>query len=188
MLIPLLEKGTTMAMGVNELTRSVMKNKFPGDDLLETIDRFITNTMFTNFEGHLENLHYKIPDQNVFKKKIEDGTIDYVIELALPGFVKEDVCINIIDDNTLEINGSIVKEDDYPKNCNYSLSRLWSMEVTTTEYTQEYSGFTLKKKFKRKFLVPNINTDTVNATFENGILIINLKSGKRKDIRQISIS
>ncbi len=186
-------------MSTNELAKSLFLGRFPGEEMLDTIDRMVSNTLFTNFEGHLENLHYKFPDQNVFKKKLEDGTVEYVIELLLPGFTKEDISISVIDNNTLEVSGGLHKEDktidldnqeeqcckQEKKDC-CSLTRRHSCHGET-DYMVEYHGFTMKKKFKRKFLIPNINIDSVNAKFLNGILSIQLKSGKRQEVKNISV-
>jgi len=49
------------------------------------------------------------------------------------------------------------------------------------------NGFNLKSKFRRKFLIPNIDLESFKATVKDGILVIQLKSGKRKEYTRVEI-
>ncbi|MEA3504567.1 MAG: Hsp20/alpha crystallin family protein [Bacteroidota bacterium] len=83
------------------------------------------------------------PKTNIVKNEKE-----YILEMALPGFEKKDIEINI-DENRLVIKSE--KE--------------MSQEV---EYTTYEFGY---KPFERKFtLSDKVETDNIKASFENGVL------------------
>ena len=116
---------------------------------------------------HLENTHYSFPSVNVFKKKIDEG-MKYYVYVLLPGYKKDEIKVEVIDKNTLQISGSKKIEQD---------------EDVKTEFIE----FKYIKKFSRKIVIPNIHTDTIDAKLENGILKIELLSGKRINKEKIEI-
>jgi len=94
--------------------------------------------------------HILKPATNIIEN--EDA---YILELAVPGFNKEDFNINV-DGDALTISTEIEKESD-------------QKEVT-------YSRKEFKKaSFKRMFSLPEtVNTEAIRANYESGILSITL--------------
>ena len=117
---------------------------------------------------HLENQHWAYPLMNVEKIKNEDSTVQYYIDLLLPGYSKKDINIEILDNTTLVISGRIQNEIEKDR-------------------THELQEFKLEKSFIRKLILPNIQDDSVNVKLENGILHIELVSGKRVNKRTIEL-
>lgn len=86
---------------------------------------------------------------------IKDNEADFRLELAIPGFKKEDFNIEI-DNDVLTISSEVQKENTSEKE-NY----------TRREFT--------RTSFKRAFTLPEtVNVDEINAAYENGILLITL--------------
>lgn len=81
---------------------------------------------------------------------IKDNESDYTIELALAGFAKEDLSIEI-DKNTLIVSGSV-------------------KQTETTQYL--HKGISTKK-FKRTFKLADY-VEVGGADFKDGILVIKL--------------
>jgi HSP20 family protein len=96
----------------------------------------------------------------------------YTIELALPGFVKEEISINFEDETLTVTAGHQPKEDEKgPK------------------YTWNEFGY--KSKYERSFILPEtVNADEISAEFKNGILLVGLpkKEVEQKAVKQIVIS
>lgn len=114
--------------------------KFPSlfTDLLD-YDKFFGNDFFKGFETSM-------PAANVI-----EGEKSYKIELAIPGFKKEDVKVNI-ENEILTISAETKSEKD-DKNEKY----------TRKEFS--YNSFT------RSFQLPKTaNSDKVDAKYENGLL------------------
>ena len=85
---------------------------------------------------------------------ILENTKDFVIEVSLPGFSKEDVQISVEND-VLKIKSSKKQE----KESNYRYSR------------KEFSTFAFEKSFR---LDESVETEKIEAKFENGILYLTL--------------
>lgn len=117
---------------------------------------------------HLENQHWAYPLMNVEKKKNEDGTVQYYIDLLVPGYSKKDINLEILDNTTIVVSGEIKKNVEQDK-------------------TSELQEFTLEKSFVRKLVLPNIQEDNIKVELENGILHIDLISGKRINKKTIEI-
>ena len=114
----------------------------------------IFNGLFENlpfFESEFFNMS-KLPATNV--KETETA---FHVELAVPGFKKEDIKVNVEED-VLSVSAEIKAEKDEKDE-----------KFTRKEFS--YSSF------NRKFQLPsNINKDQIEAKYENGIL--NLKINK----------
>ena len=96
----------------------------------------------------------------------------YSIELALPGFSKEEVSIKFEEEILTVTAGRQPKED-----------------VKGPKYTWNEFGF--KSKYERSFQLPEtIDTDAISATFENGILNISLpkKEVQPSAVKEITIA
>lgn len=95
----------------------------------------------------------------------------YTIELALPGFSKEEVSIKFEEEVLTVTAGRQPKED-----------------VKGPKYTWNEFGF--KSKYERSFQLPEtVNADQISAAFENGILLVTLpkKEVQKPAVKQIEI-
>lgn len=92
---------------------------------------------------------------NVPAVNIKENEKDFMLELAIPGFKKEDFNIEV--DNDVLTISSEVKKDNEVKEDNYT--------------RREFSV----SSFKRAFTLPEtVNEDEINATYEGGILKLTL--------------
>jgi len=115
------------------------------------LDRFFDDDWF--FRGLTKSSNGQV---NITEEK--DG---YSIEVSAPGFTKEELNINIDDDNILTITGEHKEENNESKDGNYT--------------RREFS----KQSFERSFRIPkDVVTGDFNAKFENGILWVNVKKPK----------
>lgn len=119
--------------------------------------------------GHTENLVFSYPPTNIIKRKLENGQVECVIQLLVPGYSKDELTVKLIDDSTIEIKGK-KKAESKDDNSWYDMYE-----------------FKLKTQFTRKILVPNIQRESIESKLENGILTIKLLSGKRKNVEEIEI-
>lgn len=87
---------------------------------------------------------------------IKESEDEFVLELSVPGFTKDDINVTI-EDQRITINSEIEKEEN-------------SNEEGYTR--REF----MKRSFERSFSLPKgvINTDKIMANYENGILLITL--------------
>lgn len=103
---------------------------------------------------------------------VRENEKNYFIELALPGFAKDEISIRFEDDILTVTAGHQVKENDQ-----------------APQYT--WNEFAYKAKYERSFQLPEtVDSDQIGATHENGILNITLP---KKDVavnaaKQISIA
>lgn len=105
-----------------------------------------------------EELEDWVPAMNVIENKNS-----YRYEFAVPGFTKEDFDISI-DGAYLAVNAKTSKESE---------------EIKDNYTRKEFSC----SSFSRRFELPlNVNTEEVDAKYEEGILYIDLK---KKDVRQL---
>lgn len=89
---------------------------------------------------------------------------DYSIELSLPGFIKDNIKLNI-EKNNLIITGERKKDSNIKFNRN-----------------QSYYG-----EFKKSFILPdNVDKENITAKMENGILYININ--KKEAMKPININ
>lgn len=95
---------------------------------------------------------------------ISEGDKGFKIEVAAPGFDKENFSLNL-EKRTLTIKGEHKAES----------------EETNEKYTRREFQF---GSFERKFTLPeNVNQDSIEAKYENGVLTINI--AKMEEIKQV---
>ncbi|MCF6341063.1 MAG: Hsp20/alpha crystallin family protein [Sulfurimonas sp.] len=111
-----------------------------------------------------DNLASHLPFSNIAKK--DDSS--FYIEVDLPGVKKEDVEIKL-EDGVLVV----------------SAVRRYKNELTRDNYHVCESSF---GKFERRYIVPDsINTDKVNASLNDGRLVVELQKNKKAQAKLISI-
>jgi len=119
-----------------------------------SVNRNLVNEMMNSFlsNDHHENYIYNCrkPAVNVFETEK-----DFKLEVMLPGFSKEDVKISFQND-LLTIKADN-KETETNKNDEYKFVR------------REFEVYNFEKQFK---LPQSVNTSSIDARFENGILNI----------------
>jgi len=124
-----------------------------------------TNEVFERQSNEAE-ITYK-PAANV-----REDESNYTIELALPGFVKEEISISF-EDEVLTVTAGRQPQED----------------VKGPKYTWNEFGY--KSKYERSFQLPEtIDADSISAAFENGILRIALpkKEIQASAVKQITIA
>lgn len=90
----------------------------------------------------------------------------YTIELALPGFSKDEVNINFEEKILTVTAGHQPKED-----------------VKGPKYTWNEFGY--KSKYQRAFQLPEtVDTENISASFENGILLVTIP---KKEVQPASV-
>ncbi len=103
---------------------------------------------------------------------VREDEKNYTLELALPGFAKEEITIKFEEDVLTITAGRQPKEDEKgPK------------------YTWNEFGY--KSKYERSFQLPEtVNADQISAAFENGILLVTLpkKEVQPVVVKQITIA
>lgn len=100
--------------------------------------------------GGIQNFSTTLPAVN-----IKESHIDFVIQLAAPGKNKEDFNIEI-DHNVLTISSNEKTEKEDMDNGG--------------KYTRREFSYT---SFRRAFTLPDtVNSENINATYENGILSV----------------
>lgn len=111
-------------------------------------------------------------DANSFRTDITEKEDAYLVEAELPGFSKEDITIDVRN-NELTIRA---KRDQ--------------MEESKDEKNKVIRQERRYGEFVRKFYVDNINEDEISATLDNGVLKIHIPkktkegtSGKRIQIQ-----
>jgi HSP20 family protein len=102
---------------------------------------------------------------------VREDEKNYAIELALPGFTKDEISISFEDEVLTITAGHQPKED-----------------VKGPKYTWNEFGY--KSKYERSFQLPEtVNADSISASFENGILLVTLpkKEVQPATVKQIAI-
>lgn len=104
--------------------------------------------------GGMQTMQATIPAVN-----IKESTTSFLIELAAPGKSKEDFNVEI-DHNMITISSETKQE----------------AEVQEGKYTRKEFNYS---SFRRVFTLPEtINTDSIHASYENGVLKIDLPKKK----------
>lgn len=113
----------------------------------EELERCFSISPFGVFNSYMSN---------TFKTDLTDNGNEYLLEAELPGYKKEDIKIKIEDD-VLTISAEHKTESsDESKNHRY------------IRRERTYGSFS------RSFDVSNVNTDAINAKYEDGILKLTL--------------
>ncbi len=113
----------------------------------------------TSKRSNLSNPTQTTPRANILKKNE-----DYIIELALPGFSKEDIALSI-ENNTLKIKST-------------------EKEQTQTDYNKREFNF---ENFSRSFeMSDHIDQSKITANMEAGILTITLP--RKEELKPFSIN
>jgi HSP20 family protein len=103
--------------------------------------------------GGMQNFNANVPAVN-----IKETDSSFGIELAAPGKTKEDFNIEI-DHNVLTISSEEKSEKS-------------EKEETEGKYTRKEFSYS---SFRRAFTLPEtVNTESINATYENGVLNVTL--------------
>jgi HSP20 family protein len=103
---------------------------------------------------------------------VREDEKNYTIELALPGFAKDEIKISFEDELLTVTAGHQPKED-----------------VQGSKYTWNEFGF--KSKYERTFQLPEtVNAENISAAFENGILNVTLpkKEVQPAAVKEIQIA
>jgi HSP20 family protein len=131
-------------------------------------DRFFENDLFDWSNRNFSTTNTTLPSVN-----IKESTEDFEVEVAAPGFTKNDFKIQL----------------------NHDLLTISTEKVTDTD-TNDGQSFTQREfsyqSFSRSFTLPNtIDSEKIAAKYENGILRINIPKKEEvrpKPARQIAIS
>lgn len=128
------------------------------------VDVFPFENMFNDFFNEVNGVHVNASP----KAEIIENEENYQINLALAGFKKEDLTIEV-NKNILEIKG----ERTFEKKENHQYHKV-----------ETYYG-----KVSRNFTIPeNANVEQLNAAFKNGVLEIVLpKQEIKKEVKKIEI-
>lgn len=127
------------------------------------------NSLFDDFFDAFNSTSYKVPPVDVYE--MDDG---YYIDVELPGYKNEDVNVKI-ENNALTLSTS----DDYNK--------IIESEAEKKNYLVKETN--LKKVFKRTFSLPkDVDEESINAKFNNGILNIVLPKSKKLAAKTIEIT
>ena len=138
---------------------TLMKYSKPQNGMVSLFDRFFDDDIFN---WNLDVPTNKIaPNHDIIEKDDE-----YLVDFALAGFKKEDVSLNV-DDGVLTIEGERKINDDIKYN----------------------RKGTFYGSFKKSFTLPeNINTEKIDASFNDGILSVTIpKDEKAKLTKTIEI-
>ena len=103
---------------------------------------------------------------------VREDEKNYMLELALPGFSKEEITIKFEEEVLTITAGRQPKEDE-----------------KDPKYTWNEFGY--KSRYERSFQLPEtVNADQISAAFENGILLVTLpkKEVQAPAVKQISIA
>ena len=131
-------------------------------------DRFFEPDIFDWSSRHFSNTNTTLPSVN-----IRENTDGFEVEMAAPGFSKEDFRIEL-NNNLLTISSEKKVEKETKEGENFS--------------RQEFSY----QSFCRSFMLPSsISSDKIGAKYENGILRVSIpkkEEAKPKPAKQIQIS
>ena len=145
------------------MTLTKFSNQIPS-----LFDRFFETDLFDWSNRNFSNTNTTLPSVN-----IKEDTDGFEVEMAAPGFSKNDFKIELNND-VLKIS-SEKKIENETKGC---------QRFTKHEFSYQ--------SFCRSFSLPNtVDNDKINAKYENGmlkILIPKREEAKPKPIRQIAIS
>lgn len=130
-----------------------MSNLFPSRRGLKNLNKGFFGDTF-------DNLFTDVAD---FDVDIEETDTAYKVEADLPGLTKEDIKLDYAD-NVLSISAHKETEsEEKDENKNY---------IRRERSSRSYS---------RQFLIKNVDETEINASFENGVLIVDLPKKEKDD-------
>ncbi|MBR3161382.1 MAG: Hsp20/alpha crystallin family protein [Bacilli bacterium] len=138
-----------------------------GDDKMALIPRLMPNYLDNMFDDFFTPT--RGDDFSKMKCDIYLKDNDYIMEMDIPGFNKEDVNMEIDDNDYLTISAEKSTSND--------------SEDDDKNYVRKERSY---GRYQRSFYVGDIDKDKIDATFENGILKVVMpkkeaeKSSKRK--------
>ena len=117
------------------------------------------------------NRYYKTTP-NVPAVNVKENETAFILELAAPGLKKEDLKVNVANNNLTIAYNSEVKSEE-----------------TTDTFTRHEFGFT---SFERSFRLPKtVNADAIKAAYTDGILTVELPKVEVKEenpVKEIAIA
>lgn len=120
--------------------------KDTGTSLFPALSDFFETDKWTSPDKFFKGFHASLPAANVI-----EGEMEYKIEVAIPGFKKEDVKVNL-ENEVLTVNAESKAEK----------------EEKTKKYTRKEFSY---GSFSRSFQLPKAaNADKIEAKYENGLL------------------
>lgn len=124
---------------------------------------------FSNFENQFRNSLLSRNETDFYPLlDVSETNSHYTVELDIPGVKKEDININV-DNNILTIRGKKEMDKDHKDSNYYSRERF-------------YGDFT------RSMTLPSgVDTDKIDADFNNGVLIIKMPKDKATSTKTIEI-
>ena len=117
-------------------------------------------------ENRLDVSNYE--NFSIPKVNIKENLANFIVELAAPGFTKENFSIEI-DDTTLKISGKVASSD--------------KKEATKKDESYTRREFR-SNSFERSFTISDsIEIENLSAAYENGILVITLP--KKEEVKAV---
>ncbi|MFO7869740.1 MAG: Hsp20/alpha crystallin family protein [Bacteroidales bacterium] len=141
--------------------------KFPDAAVPSWFNNILDDDFFNTSHRHFSDTNTTLPSVN-----IKENTDDYVVEMAVPGFNKKDVNIEL-ENNTLTISSDKKAEKETDENEKFA--------------RKEFSY----QSFCRTFTLPEtVDDEKIAAKYDNGILYITIpkkEAAKPKPPKQIQI-
>ncbi|MCX8009449.1 MAG: Hsp20 family protein [Patescibacteria group bacterium] len=118
---------------------------------------------------YVEDIYPSNLKMNVYKKKLENGRIEYKVLFYIPFASKDCITVNQLDENSIEVEVTLNQEN---------------LKSETEGYIKEYEEFSLKNiSMKRKIVLPQ--NDEIKAKYQNGVLILTVNCGKKDSKKTI---
>jgi len=137
---------------------TLMKYKTPENGMMSLFDNFFNDSLFNwDLPARTTSIDYDVIEKDE----------EYVLDLMLPGFKKEDVSINV-ENNIMTIEGERKVQEE-------------------TKYNRKGSFY---GHFKKSFTLPeDVLADNIDASYKDGILSLEIpKNEKMKLSKTIEIS
>ncbi|KAL1918577.1 uncharacterized protein VTP21DRAFT_2599 [Calcarisporiella thermophila] len=145
------------------------------------------NHAFSSFEEPLFNIARRMPFASQFPVDITENEKSYTVEAEMPGMKREDISIDILDNNTLVLRGKVDQVRESGEEPSTSVEKAGEGAEATKEVVREATPRTVWARersfgaFQRSFQFPgNIDPEGVKAKYENGILTVNIPKPDRK--------
>lgn len=153
-----------MAFDLPSLRSVFSPSRRSSTDIDNMLDDF-----FNNFENQFRRSLLSRNETDFYPLlDVSETNSHYTVELDIPGVKKEDININV-DNNILTIRGKKEMDKDHKDSNYYSRERF-------------YGDFT------RSMTLPSgVNTDKIDADFNNGVLIIKMPKNKATSTKTIEI-